>query len=124
MESGKKILWCYAVGRSPHAGGTGRRLVCLKCRGCAVSVVMMLGLGGHMGGLSSTLREGRKPLQCLKQKSEGIRGTVWKRAASSMEDELDKDKTAGGAIWEAAVQLDHRDMAVGKGGGIQNGLDH
>ena len=98
VESGKKILWCHGIGRSPHAGGTGSRLVCLKCRGCGVSVVMMLGLGGHVGGLSFTLREWRKPLQCLKPESEGIRGTVWKRDANSMEDELDRDKTARGDI--------------------------
>ena len=75
-----------------------RRLVCLKRRGCGVSVVMMLGLGGHVEGLSFTLREWRKPLQCLKQESEGMRGTVWKRDANFMEDELDRDKTAGGDI--------------------------
>lgn len=40
VESGKKILWCYGTGRSPHTGGTGRRLVCPKCRGCGVSMVM------------------------------------------------------------------------------------
>lgn len=33
MESGKKILWRYGIGRSPHTGGTGSRLVCLKGRG-------------------------------------------------------------------------------------------
>jgi len=30
-----------------------------------------LGLEGHVGGLPFTLREWRKPLQCLKQESEG-----------------------------------------------------
>lgn len=58
----------------------------------------MLGLGGHVGGLSFTLGEWRKRLQCLKTESEGIRGAVWKRDANSMEDELDRDKTARGDI--------------------------
>lgn len=52
----------------------------------------------HGRTFTSALRERGKPLQCFKQESEGIRGAFRNKDTSSVEDELDRDKSAGGDI--------------------------
>lgn len=101
MESGEKLPWGYGVGRSPHIGGTGRRLVSLEHRGCGDECVDDAGVKSsrpRRRTFTSALRERGKPLQCFKQESEGISGAFRNKDTNSVEDELDRDKSAGGDI--------------------------